>query len=286
MISQALLSLYQREVASLGAKVPSLHVVLGSGLGSELTERERAGFKKAGSFSFNKLPGFEPTTVDGHSGAFHFYTHRSGQSVCFQTGRYHGYEGHSPKAAVRPVLMAAFAGTKNFLLTNAAGSLTTDFQPGSAMIIRDHVNLTGKNPLEGPNPVGPGGVPYGPRFPDLTDAYDRELSGVLKTALERDGVLVHEGTYLGLLGPSFETPAEVRLFANWGLQAVGMSTVWETIALRHAGARVAGLSLMSNIGCGLTDEKLDHNRMMAEVAKQGRAIVDALFGFAAEVIGS
>src|SRR5262249_34664020 len=159
-------------------------------------------------------------------------------------------EGHEPSTVVQTVMVPRLSGVKSFVLTNAAGGLSLSMRPGDVMLIRDHVNLTGLNPLVGVNPQGLDGRPLGPRFPDLARLYDREWRARLLRICAAEGLGTHEGVYLGLLGPSFETPAEIQLFSSWGLHAVGMSTVWEAIALAHSGARVAGLSLVSNLGSG------------------------------------
>ena len=148
------------------------------------------------------------------------------------------------------------------------------------MLLKDHVNLTGQNPLMGPNPQGLDGLPLGPRFPNLSQAYDPTLRRKLGAHLKQNGMIVPEGIYLGLLGPSFETPAEIQLFAKWGLDAVGMSTVWEAIALAHAGAQTACISVMSNLACGLSEESLDHERILKVSRASARKIIASLFSFA------
>jgi purine-nucleoside phosphorylase len=166
------------------------------------------------------------------------------------------------------------------LLTNAAGSLNRKFQAGSVMIINDHVNMTGNNPLIGKNPVGDDGRALGPRFPDMSEVYDKHMRRLLRECSEARGLSVNEGIYLGLMGPNFETPSEVSLYASWGMGAVGMSTVWEAIALKHAGATVAGLSMISNLGCGLSDQPLSHVEVEETGRKVGRQILETLFEFA------
>lgn len=279
------IALLTSKYRQFGIEPPRFHAVLGSGLGLALAESRTAapGWQLAGELPFKDVPGINPASAPGHSGVFkYFRNEKSGHAACFQVGRLHGYEGLDPSDVVRPVLASYFAGTKQFILTNAAGSLHRDFGIGSVMLLRDHVNLTGKNPLVGRNPLGPDGKECGPRFPDLSRAYDRELSAELKKILAAGKFEVHEGVYLGLLGPSFETPAEIALFARWGLDAVGMSTVWEAIALKHAGARLCALSFISNLGCGLVDKPLDHDAVLDETSKSAKRVVDALFAFAAQ----
>ncbi len=277
------LKAYQEFLAGKKLPLPSFHVVLGSGYGKAV---DTFPWEKVGELSFRDLPGFPSSTVQDHSGSYAFF--RKGKhSLCFQMGRIHGYEGHPAALVVQPVMVPRLAGVKNFLLTNAAGGLWAGYRPGDVMVIRDHVNLTGKNPLEGPNPAGADGKELGPRFPDMARLYCRELRAKLKKNLEKKeaGLQVHEGVYLGLLGPSFETPAEVQLFASWGLHAVGMSTVWEAIALGHSGARVGGISLISNLGSGLGDGTLDHNQILETCRASAAHIVQAIERTVEEELG-
>ncbi len=266
------LSVYQKFLEKCSLPVPSHHVVLGSGYGAAL-----AGFpwEHAGDLSFRDLPGFPASTVQDHAGSYRFF--RKGKHcISFQMGRIHGYEGHPASQVVQPVMVPRLAGVKNFILTNAAGGLSAAHKPGDVMLIRDHVNLTGMNPLIGKNPVGVDGKELGPRFPDMANMYDREFRNRLRKTLLSQPIGLHEGVYLGLLGPSFETPAEIQLFSAWGLQAVGMSTVWEAIALAHSGARVAGLSLISNLGAGLGEGTLDHNTILETCRVSAAAIVKGI----------
>lgn len=277
--------------SKLGSFKPEFHVVLGSGFGAALNDGPANGgpkdWEKRAEFSFAEIPGLAPSTVPDHHGAFRVYEHLpSGRSVVFQLGRLHGYEGHPARAVVQPVMTARLAGIQNFLLTNAAGGLDPEHRLGDVMLIRDHVNLTGQNPLTGANPTSPDGKELGPRFPDLSALYDGEYREGLRSALKTVDARVHDGVYLGLLGPSFETPAEVSLFSKWGVHAVGMSTVWEAIALRHSGARVAGLSLISNPACGLGDgTPLDHHQIVDACRASARKIVDGILRFLAGARG-
>lgn len=276
-----------RRKGTVGQLKSDFHCVLGSGFGSALDQgfvQNLKGWRRSDVVKFSDVDGIHKATVQGHKGVFEFFIHEAtGKRVCFQVGRLHGYEGLPPRQAVAPVLIARAQGTENFILTNAAGGLNAKFQVGSVMIIKDHVNLTGSNPLVGPNPTHPDHPKkeWGPRFPDLKDCYDPEWRRGLKEAFSKTSLIQHEGVYLGLLGPSFETPAEVRLFSSWGLDAVGMSTVWEALALKHTGARICGLSLISNAACGLGDsnEDLDHETILEASQKSAGEIVKGLFGF-------
>ncbi|MFN7728164.1 MAG: purine-nucleoside phosphorylase [Bdellovibrio sp.] len=254
---------YSKQLKKLGSEVPYAHVVLGSGFGTSLDALLVTDWSVVGEIKFQDVEGLIASTVQDHAGKYRLYKHKpTGKVVQFQMGRLHGYEGHDPRLVVMPVMIPRVAGVKNFLLTNAAGGLDRAMNPGDVMIIEDHVNLTGKNPLIGHNPIGPDGQELGPRFPDMGHCYKPEWRARLQTHLEKHALKVHKGIYLGLLGPTFETHAEVRLYSAWGMKSVGMSTVWETIALHHSGAQVAGLSLISNLGAGLGQAALDHNSIL------------------------
>jgi purine-nucleoside phosphorylase len=263
---------------------PKVHFVLGSGLAPAFDSIPEvpAPYKFLREISFNEVAGLVPSTAPGHRARFRFYLNQENQStIVFQVGRLHGYEGHSPKLVVQPLVQSALAGCTHFVLNNAAGSLNPKFLPGSLMLIRDHVNMTGQNPFTGPNPIDPRtGIAPGPRFLDMSETYSEEFSNRLKKSLVSE-FTVHEGTYLGLSGPTYETPAEVKLFASWGLGAVGMSTVWEAMAIRHLGGTVSGFSLISNMGCGLVSKgALSHTEVEEEAAKVAPKLLVKLFNFA------
>jgi purine-nucleoside phosphorylase len=254
---------------------PELHIVLGSGLAPAFSLSVPEGRVQAlAEIGFAEVEGLLPSSAPGHKGAFRIYLDKkTGKTFSFQMGRLHGYEGHAPQSVVQPLIQMALSGTPKFLLTNASGSLQPSYLPGSLMIIEDHVNLTGQSPLYGPNSLDEKGQPYGPRFTDMSHAYDESLNALLEKTLLASKLSVHRGTYLGVNGPTFETPAEVKLFSKWGLGAVGMSTVWETMALNYLSRRVAGLSFISNLGCGLVAKQaLSHE----EVEEEGRRIAPVL----------
>jgi inosine/guanosine/xanthosine phosphorylase family protein len=259
--------------------------VLGSGFGLAL--EDSASFSSdwdlKGELKFSNVPGLVGATAPDHHGVYRYFQHRqSKKSIAFQMGRLHGYEGLPARQVVRTVMLPRMAGTSNFILTNAAGSLRTEWPVGSLMVIRDHVNLTGQNPLLGENPKDPNGKELGPRFPDLSHGYPADLRAKLKTKFTQNGIVTNEGVYLGLLGPNFETPAEIRLFAKWGLDAVGMSTVWESLSLNHSGAKVAGISLLSNLGCGLDNEPLNHDSVLKISRESSKKAVTSLFQLMSE----
>ncbi|RZA09393.1 MAG: purine-nucleoside phosphorylase [Proteobacteria bacterium] len=278
-MSMPSLTAYREFLKQHSLPIPKLHVVLGSGFGSAL---ETFPWEKVADLSFAKIPDFPPSTVQDHAGCYRFYR-KGDEVICFQMGRLHGYEGHAASVVTRTVMLPRKAGVKNFLLTNASGGLGQGYHPGDVMVIRDQVNLTGQNPLTGPNPTGADGKELGPRFPDMANLYDSEWRARLKTLMAAQGLGVQEGTYLGIAGPSFETHAEVRLFASWGMHAVGMSTVWEAIALKHSGAKLAGLSLISNLGAGLAEGvTLDHNVILETCRASASRIVEGIRLFAEE----
>lgn len=277
------ISIYSNFLKKKGIEAPSTHAVLGSGIGSSLVDEWiPSEWETLGELNFRELPAISSATAPGHAGIYRYYRQRkSGKILCLQIGRLHGYEGLTPEDATLSVMVPRLAGTKNFILTNAAGGLKLEWKVGSIMMIRDHVNFTGQNPLVGPVKTNPSGVPIGPRFPDISKAWDREYTEQVRRELMTSGLETQEGIYLGVLGPSFETPAEVRLFSAWGMGTVGMSTVWEAIALAHSGARLSGFSLISNLGSGLNPGVvLDHFEILETSRIAARKIISALFSIA------
>lgn len=234
--------------------VPEVFLVLGSGL-SDLAR----GVEDPVTIPFQDVPGFPPVGVKGHSGRLVFGA-LAGRKVLLQAGRFHFYEGHPPEVVVASVRMAAGLGADTLILTNAAGGIAESLHPGSIMLLEDHLNLMGRNPLTGP--VHGSEV----RFPDMSRPYDPALQErVVELALEM-GIDLERGTYAAVLGPSYETPAEIRFLRLAGAHAVGMSTVPEAITARALGLRVAALSLITNKAAGLGDRPLDHQEVL-EVGK-------------------
>jgi purine-nucleoside phosphorylase len=232
--------------------VPRVGIVLGSGLGglgAELTG--------ATAIRFDELPGWPAATAPGHAGRL-ILGHLSGVPVVALQGRFHLYEGHPAGLVVQPVLLMRRLGAPIVLLTNAAGGVNPAYRAGTIMLIIDHLNLTSVNPLIGPNDDA-----LGPRFPDMVDAWDPGLRRLLHRAADETRISVEEGVYAQLLGPNYETPAEVRMLQVLGASAVGMSTGVEAIVARWAGLRVAGISLVTNPGAGVTGEPLDHAEVLA-----------------------
>jgi purine-nucleoside phosphorylase len=255
----------QTKLKSLSLADPTFHIVLGSGFKDSLQNGIPESFQVKAELSFSDIPGIHPSTAPGHAGKLVVIEHvASKKTGVVQVGRLHGYEGLEPREVIKPVMFTRELGASDYFLTNAAGGMDPKHKTGDVMIITDQINLSGKNPLSGENPTKADGTPWGPRFQDLTKLFDREWRLALKPALLAEKLNVHEGVYMGVAGPAFETPAEIRFFQTVGAHAVGMSTVWETVALKHTGARVCGISLISNIAAGLSDgadgepEELDH----------------------------
>lgn len=235
----------------LGGRRPRMALVLGSGMGY-LTER----ISDAVCIPYAELPGFHAPTVPGHAGELVAGT-LAGKPVIAQSGRFHVYEGYDAATAVLPVRVFGALGVETVLLTNAAGGVRRTFRAGSLMLLADHINLTFRNPLIGPV------LPGEERFPDMSEPYDRALRDVARAVAQEQGIALEEGVYCGLLGPAYETPAEVRMLERLGADAVGMSTVLEVIAARARGLRCVAISTITNLGCGLTSEKLSHAEVMA-----------------------
>lgn len=251
--------------------VPELGIVLGSGLGAladELTDGV--------AIPFADLPGWPAATAPGHAGRL-LLGRLEGRPVAMLQGRLHLYEGNAPGLVVQPVLLFRRLGASAVILTNASGGLDPSFAPGTLMLIRDHVNLTGQNPLIGPNADS-----IGPRFPDMTEAWSTRLQARLRDAAAAEGVSLAEGIYVGLAGPNYETPAEVRMYARLGGQAVGMSTVLECLAARWAGLEVCGVTLVTNAGAGYTGEPLTHAEVLAAGAEAGPRLTRLIRRFVAD----
>ncbi len=236
------------------ALVPRAGIVLGSGLGSLADDLE-----DAVTIPFEDLPGWPVATAPGHAGRV-LLGRLAGTPVVMLQGRFHLYEGNAPGLVVQPVLLFRQLGAELVVLTNAAGGVNPSFGPGTLMVISDHLNLTGRTPLLGPN-----ADELGPRFADMTDVWSPRLRERLHAAGTAEGVELAEGIYAGLIGPTYETPAEVRMLRTMGADAVGMSTVLEAIAARWIGLEVCGVSLVTNAGAGYSGQPLTH----AEVLEAG-----------------
>jgi purine-nucleoside phosphorylase len=240
------------------ALVPDLAIVLGSGLGDFANT-----LSDSVSIPYGELPHWPASGVVGHDGRLVVGTVR-GRRIAALSGRCHVYEGHDMKTVTFAVRTLGVLGVKSLLLTNAAGGINTSFTQGALMVIDDHINLMGNNPLVGPNDDR-----FGARFPDMSEVYSRRLRAVADQAARAVGLTLPHGVYVGLLGPSYETPAEIRFLRVIGGDAVGMSTVPEAIAARHMGVEVLGISCITNMAAGVLPQALNHAEVM-DTAKRVR----------------
>ncbi len=246
---------------------PRLGFVLGSGL-AHFAES----VQNRTEFAFAELPHFATASVEGHPGKL-ILGEIEGLPTAVLQGRLHAYEGLEMEQVMYPVRTLAELGISTVVVTNAAGGLKKIMRPGDFMVIKDHINLTGQNPLRGPN------WDRGPRFLDMTEAYDKKLSRILKTSLRAQKARVFEGIYVGVMGPTYETAAEIQFYGKIGGGAVGMSTVADVIAARHAGLKIAGLSCITNLGTGLSRSKLSHADVKDVAQRVEKSFTRALVDF-------
>lgn len=243
---------------------PRIALVLGSGLGAfadDLTDSV--------AIPYEKIPGFPRSTAIGHAGQL-VIGNVTNVAVAAMQGRVHLYEGYSVREVVFPMRAFGRLGVRAAILTNAAGGINRDYNQGALVVIRDHINLQGANPLIGPNDDR-----FGPRFPDMTEAYAEDYRKIALTEGQRLGIEIHEGVYAALSGPSYETPAEIRYLRTIGADLVGMSTVPEVIAARHMGIRVLGISCVTNMAAGILDRPLSHAEVL-ETAERVKGQFTAL----------
>jgi purine-nucleoside phosphorylase len=231
-------------------------LILGSGLGILADEIENPV-----KIPYSEIPDFPVSTVEGHAGQLVFGT-LNGVVVAAMQGRFHFYEGYSMEKVTFPVRVMKELGIENLIVTNAAGGVNESFSPGDLMLISDHINNMGTNPL-----VGPNDSELGPRFPDLSEAYSKGLRTLARDTAKRLNINVQEGVYVGNSGPVYETPAEVRMLRTLGGDAVGMSTVPEVIVARHSGMKVLGISCISNMAAGILDQPLSHDEVIETTEK-------------------
>ena len=236
-------------------RIPRTALILGSGLGVLAEE-----VQDPVSIPYSEIPHFPVSTAPGHAGVFTAGT-LEGQEVIVMGGRFHYYEGYDMDTIAFPIRVMKSLGVDTLLLTNAAGGVNEEYKPGDLMIITDHLNMVGQNPLRGSNDEQ-----LGPRFPDLSTLYNPDLSGILQATAEENGIDYQKGVYAWMSGPSFETPAEIRMLRTIGADAVGMSTVPEAITAHHCGIRVAGVSCISNMAAGVLDQPITQEEVF-EVAK-------------------
>ncbi len=246
---------------------PDIGLVLGSGLGVMADEIEDAVV-----IPYQEIPHFTTSTVVGHKGQL-VVGRLEGKRVVAMQGRFHYYEGHSLDAVTFPIRVMKAIGVETIIVTNAAGGINTGYRPGDLMLIRDHLNMTFRNPL-----IGPNDDELGPRFPDMSEAYSARLREVAKQAAAELGIDVREGVYVGLLGPSYETPAEIRMLRILGGDAVGMSTVPEVIVARHMGVEVLGISCISNMAAGILPQPLSHEEVMETTEKVKTQFIGLIHG--------
>lgn len=263
MSMMKILEASQYVLSKINAK-PRIGMVLGSGLGIYVDQIQNKTI-----IPYQDIPHFRRTTVEGHEGRL-IIGEVHGVPVAALQGRLHAYEGHPMEEIVLPVRTLAALGIEFLFLTNASGGINENFHPGDLVAITDHINLSGRNPLVGPNIAE-----LGPRFPDMSNAYDKDLNSIMVNVAKNHHVDMKSGVYCSVLGPTYETPAEIRMFKLIGADLVGMSTVPEVIAANHLGLKVAGVACVTNYAAGLKSEKLNHAdvKKVAEKAMVGFATI-------------
>jgi len=253
-------------IQALANAAPTVGIVLGSGLGAFAE-----GLDDALEVPYGEIPGWPVSTAVGHAGTLVLGSF-GGAQVVVMRGRAHLYEGLEPARVVFGIRVLALLGVRTLVLTNAVGAINTDFEPGQLVAISDHLNLQAQSPLVGPNDES-----LGPRFPDMSDAYDPALREAARHAASRAGFELGEGVYAAWLGPAFETPAEIRMLRALGADLVGMSTVPEVLAARHMGVRCLAISCVTNMAAGVLPEPIDHERVL-EVGARAAGTLTALLG--------
>ena len=250
---------------------PVTGIILGSGLGDFADEYD--GIR----VPYSEIPGFQPSHVAGHKGLLVF-AEVAGKPVVMMQGRYHFYEGHSMQTVTYPIKVMKKLGVQNLIVTNAAGLVHKEFNPGDLMLIADHINFLGTNPLIGKNDDD-----LGPRFPDQSDVYTKTLRVKAKEVASKLGIEVKEGVYCALTGPTYETPAEVKMVRNFGADAVGMSTVPEAIVANWCGINVLGISCLTNFACGVIDQPLSHTEVIETADRIKESFKKLLFELVKEI---
>jgi purine-nucleoside phosphorylase len=276
------ISLYDRAseaaryvLAKAQGRAPRAAVVLGSGLGGVADA-----IKDAVEIPYNEIPHFVTSTVQGHAGKL-IIGSCDGVDVVLMKGRVHFYEGYSMEEVTLPVRVFSVMGIHTLVLTNAAGGTAPHLKPGSLMAITDHINMMGENPLRGANDER-----FGPRFPDLTSVYTAAYLEAAHEAAREIGVVLSEGVYMALRGPSYETPAEIRMMRKLGADAVGMSTVPEAIVARHCGMSVLAISCITNVAAGLTASEINHKEVMEVGERAGKQLAELIVGVIPRLVGS
>lgn len=272
MNSQSFVAQYQEHVTqacdfirSFKTPPPSIGIILGSGLGAFADS-----LPGAQRIPYRDIPGFAETTVPGHSGTLVLGEYQAIPLIVLK-GRFHYYEGHDMPTVTLPTRVLVSLGIKILIVTNAAGGINPNFQPGDLMLLTDHLNLMGVNPLRGPN-----FVQWGPRFPDQSSVYQRSLRDLAQVCAGELQFQVQQGVYAGLSGPTYETPAEIRMLRALGADAVGMSTVPEAVVANHMGCKVLGISCISNLAAGLAHQPLTHDEVEAITAQTASRFISFL----------
>lgn len=250
----------------LGGK-PQIGIILGTGLGTLVNALEQPV-----ELDYGDIPNFPRTTVEGHAGKLVYGT-LGGKLVLMMKGRFHYYEGYEIAQVVFHIRVFKLLGIENLLVTNAAGGINTDFEPADIMVITDHISFFAPSPLRGGNLKD-----FGPRFPDMCNAYDSELVRVARDTADKKGILIKEGVYAFAQGPMFETPAEIRALRILGADAVGMSTVPEVITARHSGMKVMGISCITNMAAGVCGQTLNHAEVLETAGKAEKGFVSLVEG--------
>lgn len=256
--------------SKIGTDIPTTAVTLGSGLG-EFADK----LDDKITVPYSEIPHFHGTNVVGHKGQLVFGKVRGQKPVIAYQGRIHAYEGHSYDEVIFPTRALKVLGVQNLILTNASGGMNPNFKAGDLVLIKDHLNLTGNNPLVGKNHDF-----LGPRFPDMTEAYNRKMNATIHEAAKAIKYNLKEGVYVGVMGPTYETPAEIHMYQKLGGDMVGMSTVPEAIAGHHCGLNIAGISCITNMAAGLGAEKLDH----ADIKEEANKVKDIFIGLLEETL--
>ena len=259
-------------ISSRVAIRPTIGLVLGSGLGGYADTLE-----EAVRIPYSEIPNFPVPSIPGHSGALVFGK-KCGQEVVVLQGRIHYYEGLPQQEITLPTRVLAALGVKTVVLTNACGGVNLDFKPGDLMLISDHINFSGANPLIGPNMDE-----FGPRFPDMSDLYTAALRGKIKEKATEAGIDLQEGVYAMYSGPNYETPAEIRMFRIMGADTVGMSTVPEALVAGHCGMQVVGVSCITNMAAGVLPVKLSHEEV-TETANRVKEVFQRLIDLIVEIV--
>lgn len=283
------MSFFENYYKKINISTPLCHFVLGSGFSHCLDKVKELdlfdNWEEQKACSFSDVPHLPSPTIKSHEGRYRFFVHKkTTQSISFQCGRLHLYEGHSAQTVAEPVMQILLAGTKSFVLNNISGGLKKEHTVGTVIAMKDHVNFTGASPLIGPEKTNSQGKKLGHRFPDMSRVYDSKTREQISTELLKLKVRVSSGVYVGLCGPELETPTQIEWLKNSSndlFDAVGMSTVLESIALKQAGAKLAGFSLISNPACGIDSNypELSFSQMIKNIQDPILKILQAYFTY-------